>query len=94
VKRILAPVLLAALVLAVAGCGGSGHSAAVTVAGTTYLSQVKTGTPVACKGGSPRTEVPSGQAAQHTSEVVGGATVTLRLTRHGDGSVTVSCTRK
>jgi hypothetical protein len=93
-KGVPALVLLAALGFAVAGCGMGHPAGSITVTGTTTLSNVQTGTPVTCKGGSPRVEVPPGQASDNTSEVLGGETTRLRLTRHLDGSVTVSCTRK
>jgi hypothetical protein len=97
-KGVLWAISLAVLTFAAAGCG-SGHSAAITVIGTTTLSTVKTGTPITCKGGSPRVEVPAGQAAINdasgTDSPSGSNHSThLRLTRHLDGSVTVSCTRK
>jgi hypothetical protein len=97
-KRAPTAMSLAVLAFAAAGCG-SGHSAAITVSGTTTLMTVKTGTPVTCKGGSPRVEVPAGQAAINDAsgtDSPSGSThsTQLRLTRHADGSVTVSCTRK
>ena len=97
-QRALTAMSLAALGFAAAGCG-SGHSASITVSGTTTLSTVKTGTPVTCKGGSPRVEVPAGQASVNDGSGMAspsGSTHSthLRLTRRADGSVTVSCTQK
>jgi len=83
-------VLVAALGFAVAGCGMGDSASSITVSGTTTLSKVKTGTTITCPGGSPRVELPAGQAAFNDRS---GST-RLRLTRHQDGSVTVSCTRK
>ena len=53
-KGVPALVLLAALGFAVAGCSMGHPAGSITVIGTTTLSNVKTGTPVTCKGGSPR----------------------------------------
>jgi hypothetical protein len=88
--------LLAVLGFVAAGCGsGSGNSqiksvSAVTVAGTSTLSDVKTGTKITCREGGPTLTVPEwpGQIAA----VSGPKSRSLRLTRSQAGLV-VSCTR-
>ena len=113
-KRIVALALFAVLGLAVAGCGSGKKarigqytvtlfkkSGAITVTGTTTISNVTTGTLVRCKGG-PAVKVPrrgygaaasSAETAVTIDSTTTGPTSTgeIRLTHHQNGSVTVSC---
>jgi hypothetical protein len=113
-KRIAALVVLAALGFVVAGCGASAKKGgsvslilvtteslspeALTVSGTTTISDVKPGTSVGCKGG-PRVKVPAGagvvNAGTGTARKGGHShSKRLRLTRSPNGTVTVACSRK
>jgi ABC-type phosphate transport system substrate-binding protein len=90
---------LLAAVLVVAGCGagskasgtkasGKAVSGSITVAGTTTMSNVKTGTKITCRAGGPTLTVPEwpGQAAA----VSGPVSKTIGLTRSQAGLV-ISC---
>jgi len=116
-KRIAALAVLAALGFFVAGCGGSAKKGgsislilvttarlspeALTVSGTTTISDVKPGTSIGCKGGGPRVKVPAGAGAVNagTGTVRKGGSghshsKHLQLTRSPNGTVTVTCSRK
>jgi hypothetical protein len=113
-KRIAALVVLAALGFVVAGCGGSAKKGgsvsrilvttaslsreALTVSGTTTISDLKPGTSIGCKGG-PRVKAPAGagvvNAGSGTASASGSShSKRLQLTRLPNGTVTVTCTRK
>jgi hypothetical protein len=108
-------VLAAALGFVVAGCGGSAKKGgsislifvttarlspeALTVSGTTTISDVKPGTSIGCKGGGPRVKVPAEagvvNAGSGTASPSGHShSEHLQLTRSPNGAVTVTCSRK
>lgn len=115
-KRIAALVVLTALGFVVAGCGASAKEGgsvslilmtteslspeALTISGTTTISDVKPGTSIGCKGG-PRVKVPAGagvvNAGTGTASKGGSGhshSKRLQLTRSPNGTVTVTCSRK
>jgi hypothetical protein len=113
-KRIAALVVLAALGFVVAACGATAKKGgsvslilvttegpspeALTVSGTTTISDVKPGTSIGCKGG-PRVKAPAGagvvNAGSGTASASGSShSKRLQLTRLPNGTVTVTCTRK
>jgi hypothetical protein len=109
-KAVAAVALFAAL-LVVAACGSGSKrsesrvltlgSGSLMVAGTTTISQVKTGTVIACKGpgpmggGGPAVTVATGEqdiAASSTAIGKGPSSKhDLRFTRQPNGKVTISC---
>jgi hypothetical protein len=86
-----APALLAVVGLTVAGCGSSmkAVSGAVTVTGTTTISNVEVGTEIRCKGG-PSARVPHWFGPSYLRSP---GTPGLIELRHRHGSVVVTCTR-
>ena len=92
-KKILLLMLLAALGVITAGCGGSGTKAAgpITVTGTTTISNVKTGTLVKCKAGPGSVVPPPGHEVTQTPEGSAVSTGGLQLNHRQDGSLVAKC---
>jgi hypothetical protein len=109
-------VLLCAALLVVAGCGSGSKrsgsrvvtlaSGSLMVAGTTTISNVKTGTVIACKGPGPMgsdgptatvptegQEIMESSSESSASGKAASSRRNLRLTCQQNGKVTVSCTR-
>ena len=97
VKAVPALVLLAALCVAVAGCGSGAKPipGSITITGTTTMTGVKTGTMIRCKGGPGGAGVPPpGQEVAGFSDPVPGAVGgEIRLSRRHDGSLVAVCRR-
>jgi hypothetical protein len=95
VRLISVVALLTALGLAVAGCGsGKAVSGSITVAGTTTISNVDTGTLVTCEDG-PGAAVPAvGEGVSGFADGPPGSSSSgeIQLTRQQDGSVVATCT--
>jgi uncharacterized protein YceK len=94
VKALPVLALLGAVGFVLAGCGSgtthTGTSNSVTLAGTTTIADMPTGTPIHCKGG-PGTEVPrpgNGVTGFEDGQHSSGA---ISVTHQRDGSVVVSC---
>ena len=90
-KAILALLLLAAVGIAVAGCGSAAKtsSGSITVTGTTTIS-VKTGTPIRCKDGTGAGVPPSGQEVAGFGDGPSSSSM-VRIAHRQDGSTVVSC---
>ena len=90
-KAILALMVLAAVGVAVAGCGSGAKtdSGSITVTGSTTVS-LKTGTPIRCKGGTGASVPPPGQAVVGFADGRSSSSK-VRVAHRQDGSVVVSC---
>lgn len=94
-KALLALTALAALGVLVAGCGSGSKagSGVITVAGTTTISSVKTGTPIRCKGGPGGAGAPpTGQEVAGFADPIPGASGgEIQLRRGQNGSLVAVC---
>lgn len=85
---------LAAVAVAIVGCGGGKESAPTFRAPTTTITGVKTGTPVRCENGEVAARAKAPAPGRGTAIFADGtrASASLRLTRRQDGSLLVVCT--
>lgn len=83
---------LVVLALFAAGCGSAGKSSsgAITVAGTTTISSVATGTLVSCEGETGARVPPPGQGVAGNADGPGMSSE-IQVTHREDGSAVVSC---